>query len=92
MAWVYQTGLIGEAHIRIAVVDDPGMADLCVYLVDSLGMASGDKYWFMDTDKESARTWVCVTGRGMSQVDVCFVRNRGMAGWQRQHPCEGKFR
>ncbi len=92
MAWVYQTATMGEAHINAAIVDDRGMADLCVYLVGSPGMASGDKYWFMDKSKEAAATWVCFTGLGMADVAVCFVKNRGMAGWQVEHRLKGRFR
>lgn len=92
MAWIYQTATFGEAHIRAAIVDDRGMADLCVYLVDSVGLASGDEYWFVDKSKESARTWVYFSGLGMAQIKVCFVKNRGMAGWQTEHRLQGKFR
>lgn len=92
MAWVYQTATPGEAHIRAAIVDQPGEADLCVYLVSSVGLASGDSYWFVDRSKQSARTWVYFTSRGMAQVKICFVSDRGMAGWNGQHRLEGKFR
>lgn len=92
MAWIYQTETIGEARIRVAIVDHPGEADLCVYLVNSIGLASGDSYWFVDKSRQSARTWVYFTSRGMAQVKICFVKNRGMAGWNKSHPLEGKFR
>ena len=92
MAWVYQAATVGEAHIRAAIVDSRGMADLCVYLVSSPGLARGDEYWFVDRSKESARTWVCFTGIGMAEINICFVNDRGMAGWQVEHRLRGKFR
>lgn len=92
MAWIYQTATLGEARIRAALVDQPGEADLCVYLVSSLGLASGDAFWFVDPSKESARTWVYFTSRGMAQVKICFVKQRGFAGWNNEHSLRGKFR
>ena len=91
MAWVYQCSSAGEAHVRAALVER-GFADLCVYLVSSVGLAKGDDQWFVDQSKESARTWVYFTSVGMSQVKICFVKDRAMAGWQREHPLQGKFR
>lgn len=92
MAWVYQTATFGEAHIKAAIVDHPGQADLCVYLVSSCGLASGDAYWFVDKSKQSARTWVYFTAIGMAQIKICFVKDRGMAGWKNEHLLKGKFR
>ena len=92
LAWIYQTGSFGEAHIKAAKVDHIGEADLCVYIVSSLGMAQGDEFWFVDRARESARTWVYFTGRGMAQVTICFVKSRGLAGWRTEHRLKGKFR
>ena len=52
MARVYQTYLQGDAHIRVALVDDPGMADLWVCQVSSWGMAAGDALWYVTTDRD----------------------------------------
>lgn len=93
MAWIYQVGSMGSAHIKAAIVDTPGMADLCVFLVESVGMASGDAYWFIDRSKESARTWVYFPANiGMADIKICFVKSRAMAGWKTNHILEGKFR
>lgn len=92
MAWVYQTSTMGDAHIKAAIVDQPGLADLCVFLVSNRGFACGDAYWFVDDCRDSAHTRVYFTAIGMAQVKVCFVKNRGLAGWKNEHRLKGRFR
>jgi hypothetical protein len=83
---------MGEARVRVALVDRPGEADWWVYRVGSWGEASGDSYWYITRDKQDATAWVYFCSLGLAQVSVCFVSNRGEAGWRREHPLRGRFR
>lgn len=92
MARVFQTFSYGEAHIRAAIVDHPGEADLCVHRVRSWGMARGDAYWYITPDKQDATVWVYYDSFGASQVRICFVDNYTEAGWRRSsHRLKGRF-
>lgn len=91
MACIYQTATMGEAHVRVAIVDNRGEADLLVHRVASQGLAQGDALWFITRDKQDA-TWVYFTDRGFAQLKVHFVNNRGEAGWQRPSRFRGHFR
>ena len=91
MARVYQSHNIGMADIRAALVDHPGEADLCVYRVGSRGLAYGDAYWYICRDRGDATAAVHFTSRGMAQVRVCFVADRGQAGWKTAHRLKGRF-
>lgn len=92
MAKIYQAASMGEAHVRVARVDDPGQADLLVYRVGSQGMAHGDEYWFITYNKQDANTWVYFTSPGFAQLKICFVKHRGEAGWQRPSRFAGRFK
>ena len=91
VARIYQTPDMGEADVRVAIVEEPGEADLCVHRVGSWGLASGDALWFITRDKQEATAWVYFCGRGFAQVLVCFVDNYAQAGWQHSHPMKGRF-
>lgn len=91
MARIYQAATFGEAHLRAALVDHPGMADLCVKRVASWGMASGDTLWYITDNREEATVWVYFCSIGMSQVKICFVDNYSEIGWRRPHPLRGRF-
>lgn len=91
MARVYQTYLQGEAQVRVAIVDHPGLADLCVHRVANWGLARGDGLWYITPDKQEASAWVYFGSIGESQLKICFVNNYTQAGWQRAHPLRGRF-
>ena len=91
MARVFQTHAIGMAQIRAALVNQPGEADLCVYRVGSRGLAHGDAYWYICRDRGEATVCVYFTSRGMAQVKICFVADRGQAGWNTKHRLKGRF-
>jgi hypothetical protein len=91
MARIYQTPLMGEAHIKVALVSR-GDADLLVRRVDSAGMAGSEGHWYITRDKEDAGTWVCFTSVGFAEVKVCFVDSAGDAGWQKESRYKGRFR
>ncbi|OIO59446.1 MAG: hypothetical protein COX57_02785 [Alphaproteobacteria bacterium CG_4_10_14_0_2_um_filter_63_37] len=91
MARVYQTYLQGEAHICIALVNQPGQADLCVRRVGSWGLASGDTLWFITPDKQQANVWLYFGSIGQAQVKVCFVDNYGAVGWNQKNRFKGRF-
>lgn len=91
MARVYQTYYMGEAHVRAAVVDDPGEAHLCVHRVRTWGLARGDALWYITPDKQDATVWVYFGSIGFSQVKICFVDNYTQAGWRCPHRLKGRF-
>lgn len=82
MARIYQTTSMGEAQLRVALVDSQGEADLLVHRVGSWGLASGDAHWYITRDKQDATAWIYFTSVGMAQIKICFVDNYGAAGWQ----------
>jgi hypothetical protein len=91
MARVYQTSSMGEAQIRVALVNERGRADLLVHKVGSWGLARGDALWFITKDKQDATVWLFFTSPGMAEVRVCFVDSYGEAGWQKTHRYQGRF-
>jgi hypothetical protein len=91
VARIYQAASMGEAHVRVALVER-GEADLLVYRAGSWGMAHGDARWFITRDRQDATAWVYFTNRGMAQVTVCFVDAQGEAGWQRPSRFRGRFK
>lgn len=91
MARIYQTPTMGEAHVRVAIVSDPGAADLLVHRVSSWGLAHGDARWFITRNKQDASAWVFFTGEGFAQVKIHFVDSAGAAGWQRPSRFRGRF-
>jgi hypothetical protein len=90
MARIYQTASMGEAHLRVAIVER-GQADLLVYRANSWGMAYGDARWFITNDKQDATTWIYFTSIGMAQIKICFVDAQGEAGWQVGKPVSRKL-
>ncbi|MDO9321563.1 MAG: hypothetical protein Q7U01_08005, partial [Pseudomonas sp.] len=44
MARIYRTATMGEAHKRVAIITEHGMADLLVHRVSSVGLAGGSRY------------------------------------------------
>lgn len=91
MARVYQTALMGEAHLKVAIVQAKGMADLLVHRVGSWGLARGDALWYITRDKQDATVWIHTTSEGMADVRICFVDSYAEAGWVRPHRCRGRF-
>lgn len=91
MARIYQAASMGEAQIRVAIVEARGEADLLVYRVRSWGLACGDARWFITRDRQDASASVYFTSPGFAQVSVCFVNSQGEAGWQRASRFQGRF-
>lgn len=91
MARIYQASSMGEAQIRVALVNERGVADLLVHRVGSWGLARGDALWFITKDKQDATVWLFFTSLGMAEVKICFVDNYSEAGWQRPHSFKGRF-
>lgn len=92
MARIYQCATMGEADLRIALVDSPGAADLLVCRVSSWGLARGDALWYITRMRQDATARVFFTSIGMAQLKVCFVRSQREAGWQRPSVFEGRLR
>jgi hypothetical protein len=91
MARIYQAATMGEAHVRVALVAERGLADLLVHRVNSFGLAVGDGLWFITRDKQEATAWVFFTSIGMAEVKICFVDSYAEAGWQTVSRYKGRF-
>jgi Family of unknown function (DUF6150) len=91
MARIYQTELMGEAHIRVALTASRGEANLLVHRVNSWGLAHGDALWYITRDKQDATALVCFTSPGLAQLKICFVDNYSEAGWQGASRYRGVF-
>ncbi len=92
MARIYQTSTMGEAGIKVGLVDARGQADLWVHRVSSWGLARGDERWFITDQRHDATAWVYFCSIGMAQVLVCFVDTYGEAGWRvPSHKFKGRF-
>ena len=48
MAVIFQTYSIAEAHLKVHITKNSGLADLFVYSVSNVGMAKGDSLWHPD--------------------------------------------
>lgn len=92
MARIYQTQDWSDAQVRVALVDNPGEADLWAYRVSSWGLASGDALWFITRVRDDATARILFCDRGSAELLVAFVDSRGQAGWQRRHRSRGRLR
>ena len=54
MAVIFQTYSVAEAHLKVHVTQNSGLADLFVYSVSNIGMAKGDALWFMTESRARA--------------------------------------
>lgn len=88
MAVVYQTNNMGEAQLRVALVDR-GSADLLVHRVSSRGMAHGTTRWFITRDKQQATVLVYFTSPGMAQLKISFVNTFGETKWRNPRVIRG---
>ncbi len=92
MTRVFQTLAMGDAHVRAALVRDPGQADLLVRRVDSWGLAGHGALWYITRRRQDAEVLVHFCGLGMAQLRVCFVPSYGQAGWvAADHPARRFF-
>lgn len=91
MARIYQAATMGEANLRVALVDSRGEADLLVFRVSSWGMAAGDALWFITRSRQDATASVFFSSPGFADVTVCFVSSRHEAGWQRPSRFQGRL-
>lgn len=90
MAIIYQTTSLGDATLRVALVDQ-GAADLLVYRTSTMGMAHGDALWFITRDRNIATARMCLTSQGFAEVKICFVDSQALTGWQRPHRLRGRI-
>ena len=85
MVKIYQTFLMGEAQYKIHLTERKEQADLWVYIVGNQGMSGKNGLWYLTENfaESSAKVFFCA--KGMSELSVCFVKNRSEAGWQTGH-------
>lgn len=84
MARIHQTNNMGEADVRVAIVQR-GNADLLVHRVASRGLAHGDAHWCITRERQDATASVYFTLPGFAQLTICFVDHASEAGWTRPH-------
>lgn len=84
MARIHQTNNMGEADVRVAIVQR-GNADLLVHRVASRGLAHGDAQWCITRERQDATASVYFTAPGFAQLTICFVDHASEAGWTRPH-------
>lgn len=89
---VFRTTTIGNADLRIAIIDDYRMADLIVRLVDSPGLATDDSTWYMSKTNVSGCMKAYFCSPGMAHISVSFTTNKELSGWTRQHPMQEKLK
>ena len=88
MARIYQTNNMGEADVRVAIVQRDH-ADLLVHRAASRGLAHGDAQWFITRERQDATAGVYFTSQGFAQLSICFVDHASEAGWTRPHRLKG---
>jgi len=88
VARIYQTNNMGEADVRVAIVQR-GNADLLVHRAASPGLAPGDALWFITRERQDATASVYFTAQGFAQLTICFVDHASEAGWTRPHRLKG---
>ncbi|MCY7293854.1 DUF6150 family protein [Alteromonas sp. a30] len=88
---VFQTFNQGEAHYIAYITQDVSQADLCVYITKNQGLAYGENRWFITNNKTQTDKTLFFGSRGSAQLVVCFVNSPALAGWQRNHPLQGKL-
>ena len=92
MTRIYQSPSMGDAQVRVAVVNNIGQADLLVHRVSCWGMARGGALWYITRNKQDAEVYIYPCSLGMAQLRVCFVGSYGQAGWiNTDHPLASKF-
>lgn len=91
MARIYQAATMGEADVRVAIVDNRGEADLLAWRAGSWGMAHGDALWFITRNRQDATACVFFTSQGFADLKVCFVNGKNEAGWQRPNRFRGRL-
>ena len=91
MPIIYQTFTPGEARLKAAVVKDPGMADIVVYITGNRGMAKDEACWFITDNRNEFAIKIYIGNIGFSDLKVCFTTHIGKAGWQNEHRLKGKL-
>ena len=85
MTIVYQTSVMGEADLRVALVERD-QADLLVYKTPSAASATKSGRWYLTRRREEADCIIYVGPVGFAKVTICFVASPAEAGWQGQRP------
>jgi len=80
------------ADVKVREVQSRSAADLCVRVVQSRSAAQGDALWRYVQSRSAATSKICfVQSRSAADLLVRFVQSRSAAGWQRDHPLQGKL-
>ena len=84
MAVIFQTYSVSEAHLKVHVTQNSGLADIFVYSVSNVGMAKGDTLWFMTESRARATSRIYLSDLAEAALVVFFVGTRAQAGWKKK--------
>ena len=81
------------ATINVTRVEDRTDADLLVFVTDSHGVSFGkEEVWsYVEREGESNIKLFWDETTPVSDLNVCFVDNLGVAGWMKEHPLKGRL-
>ncbi|MBA58294.1 MAG: hypothetical protein CMQ40_03890 [Gammaproteobacteria bacterium] len=82
MAIIFQTHSVPDAHMKVHVTKNPGVADLFVYPVSSMGMAKGDALWFITESRARATTRIFLSPLAEAALIVYYVKSQAESGWR----------
>ncbi|MDC2964296.1 DUF6150 family protein [Gammaproteobacteria bacterium] len=83
MAVIFQTYSVAEAHLKVHVTKNSGLADLFVYSVSSVGRAKGDSIWYMTESRARATSRIYLSALAEAAIVVFFVDAPAKAGWRK---------
>ena len=83
MAVIFQTYSVAEAHLKVHVTKNSGLADLFVYSVSSVGRATGDSIWYMTESRARATSRIYLSALAEAALVVFFVDAPAKAGWRK---------
>ena len=83
MAVIFQTYSVAEAHLKVHITKNSGLADLFVYSVSNIGMAKGDSLWYLTKSRARASSRIYLSALAEAALIVYFVDIRAKAGWRK---------
>ena len=90
---VFEVDKPAGADACVQVVDSPAYADLLVYKDESTVSAlHNEGIWhFVGDNKPSTKKIHFTSKPGYKNLKVCFVTNKGLSGWIKNHQLKGRL-
>ena len=83
MAVIFQTYSVAEAHLKVHITKNSGLADLFVCSVSSVGRATGDSIWYMTESRARATSRIYLSALAEAALVIFFVDAPAKAGWRK---------